>query len=140
LFFNAASAVSALILNHDRRALFIKRAKEPGLGKLGMAGGFVDAGESAEEALRREVREEVGLEVVDMTYLGSHPNDYPYAGVTYHTLDFCYVTTVRDPDAAAPLDGVESVVWIDPLTIDLDEIAFESMRQALRLYRSKVLS
>jgi ADP-ribose pyrophosphatase YjhB (NUDIX family) len=135
LFFNIASAVSGLILRQDGRALFIKRAKDPAKGQLGMTGGFVDVGESAEEALRREVREEVGLEVVRTVYLASHANDYLFAGITYHTLDICYVTTVRDSETATPLDSVESIVWIDPMTVDLDAIAFESMRQALRLFR-----
>jgi NAD+ diphosphatase len=135
LFFNTASAVSGLILRQDGRALFIQRAKDPAKGQLGMAGGFVDVGESAEAALRREVREEVGLEVVRMVYLASNGNDYLFAGITYRTLDICYVTTVRDSEAAAPLDSVDSIVWIDPMTVDLDVIAFESMRQALRLFR-----
>jgi hypothetical protein len=42
---------------------------------------------------------------------------------------------VRDPERAVALDAVESLVWADPLTVDLEEIAFESMREALIRYR-----
>ena len=136
-YFNAASAVAAILVRDDGRALFIRRAKEPGKGKLGMPGGFVDPGEAAEEALTREVREEVGLEVQALTYLSSHANRYPYAGVTYTTLDLFYTGSVTDPQRAAALDAVESLVWADPRTVDLDEIAFESMRQALERYRAR---
>jgi NAD+ diphosphatase len=100
-----------------------------------MPGGFVDVGESAEEALEREVREEVGLEVSGLEYVGSHANRYPYAGVTYTTLDLFYRGTVADPDRAIALDAVDSIVWDDPMTVDLDQIAFPSMRYALRRYR-----
>jgi NAD+ diphosphatase len=135
LFFNAASAVAAILVRPDGDALFIRRAKDPGKGRLGMPGGFVDAGESAEGALTREIREEVGLEIGGLRYLSSHPNLYAYAGVTYTTLDLFYTASVSDPDRAVALDAVESLVWADPLSVDLEEIAFDSMRAALTRYR-----
>lgn len=137
LYFNSASAVAAVICREDGRALFIRRAKEPGKGKLGMPGGFVDPGESAEQALVREVREEVGLELRDVRYLSSHPNQYLYAGVTYQTLDLFYTGRVDQPDRADALDAVESIAWLDAHTVPLEEIAFESMREALRVYRKR---
>jgi ADP-ribose pyrophosphatase YjhB (NUDIX family) len=137
LFFNAASAVAALILREDDgRALFIRRAKDPGKGRLAMPGGFVDPGESAEAALVREVHEEVGLELDGLTYLGSHPNEYRYAEVTYITLDLFFSGTARNPARASALDAVESLAWLDPRTVPLDEIAFPSMRAALEAYRA----
>ncbi len=39
--------------------------------------GFVDPGESLEEAVRREIREEVGINVRDITYFGSQPWPFP---------------------------------------------------------------
>ena len=153
LYFNAASAVAAIIVRPDAQALFTRRAKDPAKGRLGMPGGFVDAGESAacdgasdrtdqvdggagdERALVREVREEVGLEIAGLRYLSSHPNLYAYAGVTYSTLDMFYTASVSHPERALALDAVESLVWADPLTVDLDEIAFDSMRAALTRYR-----
>ena len=81
------------------------------------------------------MREEVGLELRELRYVGSHANLYVYGGVTYTTLDLFFSASAADPDQARALDAVESLVWGDPLTIDLDEIAFESMREALRAYR-----
>jgi ADP-ribose pyrophosphatase YjhB (NUDIX family) len=139
LFFNSASAVAAVICREDGRALFIRRAKDPGKGRLGMPGGFVDPGESAEHALLREVREEVGLDLRDVRYLSSHANQYLYAGVTYQTLDLFHTGRVDQPDRADALDAVESIEWIDPHTVALEEIAFESMREALRIYRTRLV-
>jgi ADP-ribose pyrophosphatase YjhB (NUDIX family) len=135
LFFNAASAVAGILVRSDGHVLFIRRAKDPAKGRLGLPGGFVDAGESAEGALIREIREEVGLDVAGLRYLSSHPNLYVYADVTYTTLDLFYTATVSDPQRAVALDAVESLVWADPLTLDLEEIAFDSMREALIRYR-----
>jgi mutator protein MutT len=135
LFFNAAGAVAAVIRREDGRALFVQRAKDPAKGKLGMPGGFIDPGENAEEALAREVREEVGLEIRDTRYLSSHANQYDYAGVRYHTVDLFFVATVDNPVTATPLDAVEALVWMDPMTIPLDEVAFDSMRAAIETLR-----
>jgi ADP-ribose pyrophosphatase YjhB (NUDIX family) len=134
LFFNAASAVAALVERADGRVLFIRRARNPGRGLLGLPGGFVDPGESAEQALRREVREEVGIEIERVTYLTSHANAYFYAEVTYTTLDLFYVARTADPDRAHPLDAVDGVEWLDPARVAPDAIAFESMRRAIAEY------
>jgi ADP-ribose pyrophosphatase YjhB (NUDIX family) len=134
-FFNPAVAVTALILRDDGKALFIRRAKEPAMGRLAMVGGFVDPGESAEQALRREVREEVRLELDQVQFLTSHPNDYRYENIIYPVVDLVFVARATDHDRAVALDGVASFAWLDPHTVDLDELAFPSMRAALIEYR-----
>lgn len=57
-------AVSAVIVDAANRVLLVQRGHEPALGQWSLPGGSVEAGESMSEALRREVREETGLEVV----------------------------------------------------------------------------
>ncbi len=137
LYFNAAGAVAAIILRTDGLALFVRRAIDPAKGKLALPGGFVDPGENGEQALAREVREEVGLDLLDVHYLSSHANRYVYEGVTYHTLDLFYTARADRPDRAAALDAVDAVEWLDPLTVPLDDIAFDSMRAALGVLRSR---
>ena len=44
----------------------------------GLVAGFVETGESLEECVRREVREETSLEICDLRYFGSQPWPYPF--------------------------------------------------------------
>jgi ADP-ribose pyrophosphatase YjhB (NUDIX family) len=139
LYFNIGVAVAALLANDDGQILFVCRARDPAKGKLGVPGGFADSGESAEETLKREVREETGLELTDIQFLASFPNIYPYRGIAYPTIDFYFTAntcgTTHDSD-----DEVADLVWLDPSAVNPQELAFESLRQALRTYVERVTS
>jgi ADP-ribose pyrophosphatase YjhB (NUDIX family) len=116
--------------------LWLRRAKDPRRGKLGLPGGFIDFNETAEEALQRETREEVGIGVQDAKFLLSLPNRYEYRGVTYPVLDLFFTAQAIQPDAAMPLDEVTELLWLRPADVTLDDIAFTSVREALVRYRA----
>jgi len=138
VYFNVGTATLAVIENARGEVLFLRRARDPGAGKLGFPGGFADPDESAEEGLRREIREEAGLEVGELTYLCSCPNRYPYRGVLYPTLDLAFHARVAEGAEALTLEAGEVAggEWKDPSTVDPDEMAFPSARAALRLHLS----
>nr|WP_213271211.1 NUDIX domain-containing protein [Hyphomonas sp.] len=53
----------AAILDAQGRILLIQRLKEPEAGAWGLPGGKVDFGERAQDTARREIREELGIEI-----------------------------------------------------------------------------
>jgi len=128
LFFNPTLAAAAFIFNRQGRLLWIRRAKEPAKGKLAIPGGFVDFGESAEEAVARETREEVGLELSQIHFLGSWPNQYTYREITYSVCDLLFTAFAEAPETATPLDAVAELVWRELHEIDPEELAFLSIR------------
>jgi ADP-ribose pyrophosphatase YjhB (NUDIX family) len=136
-YFNPAVAVAAVLLGPDGRVLLLRRAKDPGKGLFGLPGGFVDIGETAEEALRREILEEVNLSVESLEYLSSGTNQYLYRGVDYPVLDFFFVARTKDISGIAALDDVESFEWRDASTIRGEEVAFASNAKALKDFCEK---
>lgn len=129
-FNNVLLAVGVWVLDAQDRLLLIERARDPGKGRLAPPGGFADPGESIEETARREVREETGIEVEQLTYLDSGPNDYAYAGRTRPVCDVFFTTRVREI-SVTPEAGEVSGWRVLPLSdVDPQDLAFPSIRQS----------
>ncbi|MCX7656381.1 MAG: NUDIX domain-containing protein [Treponemataceae bacterium] len=134
-FHNVATAVGALLII-DNKLLLLERAQEPRAGKLALPGGFVDPGETLEDALRRECREEIGLifDKEPIHFMASFPNRYLYNEVWYNTCDvFFLVMLSREKVVSLTADPheVRSLHWIEVDKIPLEELAFESSRKAI---------
>lgn len=71
-----AVTAGAVITDGRGRVLLLKHRFRPGTG-WGMPGGFMETGEQPEEALRRELREEVGLEVEKVKLLATRAFQKP---------------------------------------------------------------
>lgn len=135
LYRNTTSAVAAFLLDPEERVLLIERAREPAKGMLAIPGGFVDAGECAEDALRREIREEVGLEVSSLQFLCTAPNVYSYRDIQYDVLDLFFVSRLPSLQAARALDEVAGLQVLPLREIDPQRLAFPSIRSALTRLR-----
>jgi ADP-ribose pyrophosphatase YjhB (NUDIX family) len=135
-YYNVAVSSAVLILDAEGHALFIRRARDPGRGKLAMPGGFIDRGETAEAAAVREVREEAGVKLDGVEFLASFPNLYTYRSVEYPIVDLFFTAKVQAREAS-PLDDVIEVVWLPPSSLRDEDLAFPSHAKALRFFASR---
>jgi NAD+ diphosphatase len=70
---------AVIVLIERGETILLARGHHFQPGRFGIIAGFVEPGESLEEAVRREISEEVGLAVRDVRYFGSQPWPYPHA-------------------------------------------------------------
>ncbi len=125
-----STAVAAVLLNEEHTHMILIR--QYGEAKRVLVSGYVDKGETAENAVVREVREELGMTAGSIHYLGSHyylPSE---------TLMLNYAATVSET-VAVPNWEVDSWEWI-PIDealpgVEPGDLA-EDLLQDYEIYRS----
>lgn len=130
-FINEVSAVACVIQNSNGAILLTERKNAPQAGKYDLPGGFVDLGEKAEEAVCRELNEELSITVTDIQYISSYPNEYIYSGITVYTLDLCFLCKIDSFENLQAKDDVQSFQFCSIENINLEDIAFNSVRNIL---------
>ncbi len=128
LYINSAAAVAALIVNDKGEILFTKRAVEPHKGMLDLPGGFVDIGETAENALVREIKEELNLDIDKFQYFMSSPNEYIFGGLSVFTLDLAYICKLNSFNHIHAKDDISDYEFIAPNLIPYEKIGGESIK------------
>jgi NAD+ diphosphatase len=77
--------------------ILLARSPHFTLGVYSVLAGFIEPGETAEEAVIREVREEVGLEIKNITYFGSQPWPFPSNLMLGFTAEYASGNINMDP-------------------------------------------
>ena len=132
-YYNVAVSAAVVIANLQGELLLVRRAREPGKDKLAFPGGFIDRGETAENAAMREVREECGVRLDQVAFLLSFPNLYSYREVEYPVVDLFFTAQVASRQASA-LDEVTEVVWAPAASLREQDLAFPSHARALAAF------
>lgn len=115
--------------------LVAKRSVEPFKGEWDFVGGYLQKDETPEEALRREVREELGIDVQCATFLGAFPGDASYNGTHYPALSFAYLVEF-DGDIVLNEEN-EAIAWM-PLR-SLDSVAYDSNQKLLAFLKERFI-
>ncbi|OUS30648.1 hypothetical protein A9Q99_05545 [Gammaproteobacteria bacterium 45_16_T64] len=122
-FFNAATTASAIIIE-DGKLLVAVRGRDPEKGMLDLPGGFVDPGETLEQGVTREIKEELGLDLCDLRYFTSGPTLYQYANVDYHTCDTFFFARCEQYVGMRAGDDVAELRWLPIESVTKDMLAF----------------
>jgi len=129
--------VGAVVIS-ENKILLEKRKNEPGKGKWSIPGGLVDLGESPEQAVIREVKEETCLEV-DAPRLIDVVSDVSLdenGKIKYHFIIIDYLVTLKhgEPEAASDADALK---WVSFSEVEAYELT-RSFRAFFRRNRQSL--
>jgi ADP-ribose pyrophosphatase YjhB (NUDIX family) len=128
-----APAICGLVVDDAERVLLGRRAHEPAAGKWDILGGFMDEFEQPLDTLRRELREETGLEVEPVRFVGAVSDRYGEDGNA--TLNLCWTARVVSGEAM-PADDVAELRWFAAGELPpTAELAFPNTSSLLALWR-----
>ena len=140
-YINAASAVVAIIRNDRGELLFTRRKNNPCAGSLDFPGGFVDPAERVEDAVRREVLEELNLHISEIQFFMSVPNRYLFGGIVYFTLDMVFFCNCDSLSVLTAADDVSDYIFMPVNEVNIDDVGLESIKLVVQqLLSSEYLS
>lgn len=131
---SSAPTSSAFVLDDDGRIMLARRAYEPDAGKWDVPGGFLEEGEDPVDGLRRELREEAGIEIDVGDFVGVFTDTY---GEVSHVLNLVWEARIAEGEPT-PDDDVSELRWfpIDAMPDDV-ELAFRWLAKSLHDWRER---
>ncbi len=98
-------APAIIVLVERGRELLMARSRHFAPGVYSVLAGFVEPGETLEEAVEREVFEEVGIRIKDIHYFGSQPWPFP------HSLMIGFTAKYAEGELAVNREEIEDAGW-----------------------------
>ena len=136
---NASASVVGVIINERQEILVGRRALDPARGTLDLPGGFVDAGETLEEAVMRELKEETGADVTPLRWLFSLPNSYRYSGIDIPTVDSFFLCRLTSPQQLQAGDDVDRLFWMPLKELKAQEFGLPSISRSIERLKTLFL-
>ncbi len=122
-----------IILQRDSKVLMVKRKKDPFKGYLALPGGFVNEGETVEEAMKREAKEETSLEVEPIDILGVYSD--PRRDPRKHSMSTVFIgIIVGGQDSAG--DDAAGIEWVDVDRIEKQQLMAFDHLQIIQDYKN----
>jgi 8-oxo-dGTP diphosphatase len=132
---NSEPTACALVVDDEGRLLLVRRARDPYARTWDLPGGFLEEAEHPLDALRRELREETGLDVEPGEFVGAWLDRYGDELDAPTTLNLYWTARVTGGEPNAGDDAAE-LRWFAPDDLPADgEIGFPNVREVLRVWR-----
>lgn len=136
-YFNPAPTNALILENKSKEILLVKRKFPPKKGFWDLPGGFVEQKETIEQSLKREIKEELGIEITHFKYFSSYTGNYFYKKMYYFTLCFVFIGKIENQKIIKAGDDAEKIKFFKKEKIPFQRIAFPEIKNALKDYINK---
>ncbi|MGC9974072.1 MAG: NUDIX domain-containing protein [Gaiellaceae bacterium] len=134
---NSAPTIGALCEDDLGRLMLVRRAIEPRRGKWDTPGGFLEEGEPPLDGLKRELREETGLEIEPGEFVGSLVDIYGDGPDAPFVLSLNWTARIVGGTPAAS-DDISEIRWFAANELPAEEeIAFPSIARLVQSWRER---
>ncbi len=113
IYNSPSPTVAVIIFNEQNQVLLGKRANDPDKGMWGTIGGFVDSGETFQQAALREVFEEtsIKLSLNKLKYFSSYTGTYLFEGIKYNLVSNAFTYFLNFQPQLEPSDDITELKW-----------------------------
>ena len=111
LMYDYPRPACGVLVVREESVLLLRRAAPPRIGRVDIPGGFLEAGEGLAEAARRELREETGLTVGPLSFLGLYWDTYQLKGFGRFPTMNAYFAAHHRRGTPVAADDAASAEW-----------------------------
>lgn len=141
IYANSSPAVALILFNQAGEVAVLTRAVDPGKGRLDLPGGFCDGNETLQDAVFREIEEEIGVKPNQYTAL-----EFVHSGIDPYELDDETLSVVaaifsakcKEATELTANDDAASALFVSLQDIREEEVYFPSLRQALTILKERI--
>lgn len=131
---NSKPCVNALIINEKNEILLSKRATDPHKGCWAIVGGFLDYGEHPIDGLKREIKEELGVEAEAGEIIGIYNDIYEEGIYSGKLIIVSYIAKIKSYEFKINRKELEGVKWFPVDELPWDEFGFSNTTETLNDY------
>lgn len=132
-YINPKAANGVILENEKGEILLVKRKGDPKKGYYDVPGGFIDAYETLETSVKREIKEELGLEIEMTQIIDGYSDTYLFDGIEYPTLNIMVAAKIISGEPT-PSDDIDGYQYFSKEEVLKQKIAFPTVTQGIKDY------
>ncbi len=135
-YINPLPCNGVIIENDKGEIMLVKRKFEPKKGYWDWPGGFINSGESLEDSVKREIKEELGVDVGEIEIVGVYEDRYLYQDILDYTI--CIAVSAKITGGSLKVsDDISGYKYFSKEEIFRQNFAFPSIKQGVSDYLTK---